>query len=135
MTFDNEEFDVFVAQDVFEHIFHPDAAIKEVARTLRPGGFCFLSVPVANGFHTPTTRRASISNNEITHHLPESYHGSPVGGGKSLVTIDWSLDIANYLSFHSGMSLNALLLDDMRLGVRDPFNIVIFGRKGLVPEI
>ncbi|MGH8487345.1 MAG: class I SAM-dependent methyltransferase [Gammaproteobacteria bacterium] len=37
-TFHDEFFDLVITQDVFEHVFHPDLAIREIARTLRPGG-------------------------------------------------------------------------------------------------
>lgn len=129
LTFQDEEFDVFIAQDVFEHVFHPDKAIREVARTLRPGGFVFMTVPVVNRFEGETVRRASLIDGEVQHHLPEIYHGNPVGDGKALVTVDWSLDIGAYLSHHAGMPLMAMIIDDMRIGSRDVANVVIFGRK------
>ena len=37
-TFPDKSFDIVVTQDVFEHIFEPSKAIKEIARTLRPNG-------------------------------------------------------------------------------------------------
>lgn len=135
LTFEDEAFDVFVAQDVFEHLFDPAAAIREVARTLRPGGYCFMTVPVVNRFHKPTERRAGIEDGEIVHHLPESYHGNPVGDGKALVTVDWSLDIGAYLSHHAGMPLAVILMDDMRIGVRDNANVLIVGRKSPLSEL
>ncbi len=39
-TFADESFDIVITQDVFEHLFHPGAAAREIARTLRPGGLC-----------------------------------------------------------------------------------------------
>jgi SAM-dependent methyltransferase len=38
LTFPDETFDLFVTQDVFEHVFDPKAAAREIARVLRPGG-------------------------------------------------------------------------------------------------
>jgi SAM-dependent methyltransferase len=37
-TFADNSFDLVITQDVFEHIVKPDLAIREIARTLRPGG-------------------------------------------------------------------------------------------------
>ena len=38
LTFDDKTFDLFLSQDVFEHIFHPDRAIKEIERVLEAEG-------------------------------------------------------------------------------------------------
>src|SRR5579862_2545780 len=36
LTFGDSVFDLVVTQDVFEHVFHPDAAFREIARVLAP---------------------------------------------------------------------------------------------------
>ncbi|MGQ0519368.1 class I SAM-dependent methyltransferase, partial [Bacillus sp. D-CC] len=38
MTFQNESFDLFITQDVFEHVMEPKKAFKEIERVLKPGG-------------------------------------------------------------------------------------------------
>ena len=38
MTFENESFDLFITQDVFEHVMTPNKAFKEIERVLKPGG-------------------------------------------------------------------------------------------------
>lgn len=38
LTFKDESFDLFISQDVMEHVFNPEAAFKEIARVLKPGG-------------------------------------------------------------------------------------------------
>ena len=38
MTFQNESFDLFITQDVFEHVMEPNKAFKEIERVLKPGG-------------------------------------------------------------------------------------------------
>lgn len=133
-TFADESFDIVLAQDVFEHLFHPGKAAREIARTLRPGGFCLLTVPVVNPWGE-TKQRAVRQDNTVMHLLPEQYHGNPVGDGRSLVTIDWSYEIGPYLSRHSGLSFAMLLIDDMRIGVRDPYNVVLVGRKGTAVDL
>lgn len=38
MTLEDESFDLVISQDVFEHLFNPELAFAEVARTLELGG-------------------------------------------------------------------------------------------------
>jgi hypothetical protein len=127
-TFPDAAFDLVITQDVFEHVFHPGKAASEIARTLKEGGYCLMTVPVVRPWAT-SQRRASPGPHGPIHHLSEQYHGNPVGGGKSLVTIDWAFDIAAYLTKHSGMPFVVMAIDDMRIGVRDPVNAVLLARK------
>ncbi len=48
LRFPPSSFDLFVTQDVFEHVFRPDRAIAEIARVLRPGGMHICTVPIVN---------------------------------------------------------------------------------------
>lgn len=133
-TFADEAFDIVIAQDVFAYLFHPGRAAREIARTLKPGGLCLLTVPVAVPFGE-TRQRARTDDGVVTHLLPEIYHGNPVGDGRSLVTVDWSYDIGAYLSARSGMAFTVLVLDDMRIGVRDSVNAVLVARKPALADL
>lgn len=133
-TFADESFDIVITQDVFEHLFHPAAAAREIARTLRPGGLCLMTVPVVRYWET-SVRRAQMTDRGVVNLLPELFHGNPVGDGKSLVTIDWGYDIAAYLTRFSGISFIALVIDDMSMGVRDPNNVILAGRKTVFPDL
>jgi SAM-dependent methyltransferase len=46
--FPDAHFDVIVMWDIIEHLGNPVAALKEVHRMLRPGGFCFISTDDVN---------------------------------------------------------------------------------------
>lgn len=131
-TFEDECFDIVVTQDVFEHLFNPGLAAREIARTLRPGGLCLMTVPVVNPYGE-TQRRAKIEDGEIVHILPEQYHGNPIGNGKSLVTVDWSYGIGAFLTQESGMPYSVIIMDDMRYGVRDSANTILAGVKTTTP--
>ncbi len=128
-TFGDALFDVVIAQDVFEHIFHPDRAINEIERTLKPGGIVLMTVPIVNRHRRQSQRRASLSMDDVVHLLPPQYHGNPISGAGSLVTIDWGYDIAGYLQRHSGMSFLMLQIDNIDLGIRADFNEVLLGLK------
>ncbi|MFC6791472.1 class I SAM-dependent methyltransferase [Methylobacterium komagatae] len=133
-TFDDEVFDLVVTQDVFEHIFNPASAIAEIARTLKPGGLTIMSVPVIRAFQ-PSRRRARITGGRVEHILEPIYHGNPVSGDGSLVTIDWGLDIAAQLSAASGMYFVMQTFENMDLGIRDEVNQILVGRKSPLPDI
>jgi SAM-dependent methyltransferase len=54
MTFPDASFDFVYSFSVFEHIDRPQEAVKEIARVLRPGGVCYISLHLftsANGHH------------------------------------------------------------------------------------
>lgn len=127
-TFDDASFDVVITQDVFEHLFAPDRAIREIARTLKPGGAHIMTVPLANRGR-PSQRRARLTMAGIDHILPPSYHGNPMSKEGSLVTIDWGYDILDYLSHHSGLAVSMFYIDDLSRGIRASHIEVIVCRK------
>lgn len=133
-TFADETFDVVASLDVFEHLFHPGRAAREIARTLKPGGLCIMTVPVVRPWKD-IVRRAALIDGEIVHLLPESYHGNPVGDGRALVTIDWSYGVGAYLTKHSGLPFAVHVIDDMSMGIRDPFNVVLTAVKSPLPDL
>lgn len=128
-TFDDEEFDIVLTQDVFEHLFNPGRAAAEITRTLRPGGLYIMTVPIMHPFGSTVRRASLLPNGEVQHHLEAAYHGNPVGDGRALVTVDWSYDIGPYLSAASGIPFTVLVLDDMGMGIRDPYNAVVVAHK------
>jgi Methyltransferase domain len=133
-TFDNEMFDIVITQDVFEHLLHPDKAIQEIARTLRPGGAPIMTVPIVNK-NKPSRRRAGLENGQIKHYLEAQYHSNPIDPEGSLVTVDWGYDIASYLSSHSGLSTTTFYLDDIERGIQAEYIEVIVSRKEAVPLV
>lgn len=132
-TFEDEAFDLVITQDVFEHLLHPDRAIREIGRTLRPGGAHIMTVPIVNKSR-PSRRRASLIDGAIVHHVEPEYHGNPVGDG-SLVTVDWGYDIGDFLAFHSGMPTTIVYIDDITAGIRAEYIEVVVNRKSSVPNL
>ncbi len=128
-SFNDENFDVVITQDVFEHLPKPDLAIREIARTLKPGGLHIASVPLVQKWK-PTIIRAKLINGKINHILPEDYHGSPVGDGKSLVFTEWGYDIAAYFYKESGMDTIIYHINDINAGIRAEYiEIVVSSKK------
>ena len=138
-TFADGTIDLMIAQDVFEHVFEPDRAIAEIARTLRDGGACIITTPLVMK-KGASRRRASLVDGSVVHHLEPEYHGNPVNkegrldnsnerSHGSLVTVDWGYDIVPYLQRHSGLSVMLLSIDNIDLGIRADLNEVIVGFK------
>jgi SAM-dependent methyltransferase len=48
---EDRTFDVIVCTEVLEHVPHPDAALAEMARILKPGGRLLLTAPLASFLH------------------------------------------------------------------------------------
>ncbi len=117
LTFGDASIDLHVSQDVFEHVLDPDAAFREIARTLRPGGMHIFTVPIVRKTE-PSRPRARMENGKIRNLLPEEFHGNPVGDGRSLVTTDWGYDICRRIFDASGLFTHMIHRDDMDHGIR-----------------
>jgi SAM-dependent methyltransferase len=130
MTFEDNTFDLFVAQDVFEHIFRPDLAIRQIDRVLKPGGCCIMTLPMVRGSKR-SERRAELVEGEINHIKAAEYHGDPVNTEGTLVTLDWGFDACAYLSSCSSLSGAILVVHDLNKGIRAAYNEVIVLKKGI----
>jgi SAM-dependent methyltransferase len=133
-TFPANSFDLVVTQDVFEHVFAPDRAIQEIARTLRPGGAHIMTVPIVRGSE-PSIRRARNVNGVPTFLLEPQYHGNPMSAEGALVTIEWGYDIIDYLAGHSGLSISMFHFDDLSRGMRSVCQEVLVCKKTITPAM
>lgn len=129
LSFADETIGLHVSQDVFEHIFNPVLAFREIARTLQPGGAHVFTVPLVRK-DEPTRRRATLgTDGTITHHVPPQYHGNPIDDNGSLVTIDWGYDICDFIARVSGLATEMHCIDDLSQGVRGEYIEVLVSRK------
>lgn len=79
LSFPEASFDHVLSFDVLEHVPDYRAALREMARCLKPGGSLLLTAPFSLG--SPSTIvRAVIENGEIRHLMEPEYHGDPVTG-------------------------------------------------------
>ncbi len=129
LTFENESIDLHVTQDVFEHLFAPSAAFREIARTLRPGGAHIFTTPLVRK-NEPTRFCASLAPDGTVVHLMEpEYHGNPLSSEGSLVTVHWGYDITNFIFETSGLFTEIVLLDILEYGIRAEYIEVLITRK------
>lgn len=98
-TFPDNTFDMVIAQDVYEHIFDPVAATKEIYRTLKPNGISIVTTGVwKDKLKTEQWSRLE-PDGSVTHLVsPPEYHGNPIDAGGSLVTFKFGYDFVDLLA-------------------------------------
>lgn len=135
LTFPDESFNLHVTQDVFEHLFDPAAAWREIARTLRPDGAHVCTVPLVNK-QRPSRRRARLAENgTVEHLLPPEFHGNPISADGSLVTVDWGYDITRHIFAASGLTSELIVIDRIDHGIRAEFIDILISYKSEYAEI
>ncbi len=119
MTFDDESFDLMITQDVMEHVFCPQSAFAEIARTLKTGGAHVFTVPFYQGRETKI--RARLSDGGIEYLDKPDYHGNPIDKKGSLVTREWGDDLMDLIGKWSGLTTERYTFSDRRLGLEAEF--------------
>ncbi len=132
LTFPDSTFDLFVTQDVFEHVFEPARAVSEIMRVLKPGGAHVFTAPKHKGL-AQTARRARLSDGGIVHLKEAQYHGNPIGDGRALVTWDYGDDFEACLSAWCGYPTVTYVTRDRRLGLDGEYLEVFVTRKVTAP--
>ena len=128
MTFPDETFDLFITQDVFEHIFNPEKAFKEIARVLRPEGAHIFTVPWYPMLKESTQRAREVDGKIVFIEEPV-YHGNPIDKKGSLVTRDWGLDLLDVIYEASKLITAIYSIEDRRMGLDAEFLEVFVSRK------
>lgn len=129
LTFSDKSFDLFISQDVMEHIFDPEAAFKEIARVLKPGGAHIFTVPLINKARTSEIWASRDESGRVTYHREPEYHGNPVDSKGSLVTMHWGYDIASFITEIAGMPTVIIAIDNIDLGIRAEYIDVLVSIK------
>lgn len=131
LTFPDDSIDLFITQDVLEHVFDPRRAVKEIHRVLRPGGAHIFTTPKHPGL-IQTVQRARLSDaGTVEALLEEQYHDSPIGDGRALVTYDYGHDFESLLSTWAGASVVTVHTVDRSRGLDAEFNEVFLIGKPL----
>ena len=129
LTFQDNTFDLFVTQDVMEHVFDSEAAFQQISRVLKPGGMHIFTVPLVNKTRATRRRASRLESGEVVHHVEPAYHGNPIEPKGSLVTMDWGYDIASYVTAITRMSSIIVQIDDLDAGIRAEYLDVIVSVK------
>ena len=113
-----------------EHVNRPDAVLREIARTLRPGGAYLFTVPTYKGRLRPSGGRISAPTAASSIMAEPEYHGNPVSDAGALVTFHYGYDFAELISAWSGFDVEVTRFHDHRHGVIGDFTEVYLARRG-----
>ena len=128
LTFGNATFDLFITQDVLEHVFDPARALSEIMRVVRPGGAHVFTAPKHEKLLV-SRPRARKAGEGIEHLMPAEYHGNPVGDHRSLVTWDYGADFETLISVWTGCPVTTYVTRDPALGLDGQYPEVFVVRK------
>jgi SAM-dependent methyltransferase len=129
LSFPDASFDLVVTLDVMEHVNQPDVVLREVSRTLKPGGAYLFTVP---------TYKARVQSERRAHYRPDGsvelmaeaeYHGNPVSDAGSLVTFHYGYDFAELIAAWSGLDVEVARFHDHRHGVIGDFTEVYLASR------
>jgi len=126
-TFNDESFDIVITQDVLEHLLDPVKSLKEICRTLKPGGAHIFTVPWYSWQDTKI--RAIQEDDKIVYLEEPDYHVNPVNDEGSLVVTEWGKDLIDTIYASTGMSTTAIQIRDRQVGVDAKFIEVFVSRK------
>ena len=129
-TFRDEVFDVVVTLDVFEHVYEPGVMIKEIYRTLKPGGLYVCTFPIRKYQVDAYKPRVCKAEDGSLIYLEEpEIHGNPTNGEGSLVTFDYGYDIHQVLGDWAPFSVEILRFLNRPMGILGEYTEVIACEK------
>ena len=128
LTFEDNEFDLFITQDVMEHVFNPEKAFSEIARVLKPKGMYIFTVPYSRD-NEQTEFRAKMKENVIDYIKEPQYHKNPVDPDGSLVTVDYGRDLPRLINEWSGLYTTIYRTIDKYYGLDGEFIDVFVSEK------
>jgi SAM-dependent methyltransferase len=125
-TFEDQIFDLVVVQDVYEHIFNPEAATREIYRTLKPGGMAFITTGVwKDKLATEQWSRKRADGSIEFLVMPPEYHGNPISSEGSLVTYKFGYDFVDLLAAWAPFSVSLWRFNDRYRGIVGEFTDVV----------
>jgi SAM-dependent methyltransferase len=134
LTFADASLDLFVTQDVFEHVLDPEPGFAEIARVLRPGGLHVFTVPWYRGRATHVRARPGADGRTVEHRAPPDFHSNPVDPTGSLVATEWGDDLADVIRQASGMTTTVHTITDRARGIDGAFRDVFVSRRAAAPD-
>ena len=144
LPFPSDSIDVFYTLDVFEHLFEPVAALKEIYRVLKPGGYYLMTVPLERQYES-TEKACYLDETNTLVHTPTEmskakgveleYHGNPIDQTGSVVTYYYGYDLVETIKNNTPFEVQVFFHngDLLPFGIEGIFKDVFVCKKNLVP--
>ena len=116
LTFSDNAFDFVLNFDVLEHIPAPELGLKEIFRTLKPGGRLLLSVPFLRDQQNTQVRARLHSDGSLEHLAEPQYHGDPVSAAGCLCFQEFGWDLLDRMRAIGFRDVNLLFYWSDKLG-------------------
>lgn len=131
-SFDSDTFDLVISEDVLEHVADPEATVREISRTLKPGGLHVFTIPHRA---TATTRtRAMLVEGRLVHLLEPQYHEDPTTRRGALVMTDWGSDTCERIARWGGGDCHIVRARVEDAGVPESVDIFVFKKARTAPR-
>lgn len=128
-TFPDESFDLVISQDVMEHVYDPEKAFSEIARTLKKGGAHIFTVPLINKHKKTEIWAVKGVNGEPVFIKQPEWHGNVVDPNGSPVTMHWGFDIVSFIEEKTGLKTIIEHVDNLDYGIRAELIEVLISQK------
>lgn len=128
LTFDNAAFDCVMSFDVLEHVYDYRAALREMARVLKPGGLLLMTAPVSLSAFKSTVRARVIDDGTVIPVCPPEYHGNPLGPPSLCITA-FGFDLVETMREQGFSDSYAELYANKQLGYWGPPQPLLIGIK------
>lgn len=130
LTFEDQSLHLHLHQDVMEHVNRPDKVLREMCRTLRPGGLAIFTTPVYPDL-AQTQRKAIYFTDGVEHLAAPEYHGNPIDkDGGALVTFHFGRDFSALMqAWEPNFAVTHLIPNDPSIGAVGEFRDVFVLRR------
>lgn len=128
LSFQDESFDILIAQDILSLVFSPEQALKEALRVLRPGGAFVFTLARKLELIQSVQRVRLLPGGHLEHLLDAVRFGSPENE-KLLVKWDFGSDFELLAAGWCGATVSSYLVRDRSLGLDGEYLEVFALRK------
>ncbi len=97
LSFAGSSFDLYLSQDVFEHVADYKRIFTEAYRIIRGKGFLVFTIPFHFDRDEITLRAKLNRSGKVEYLLSPQYHGNPIAEEGSLVFTDYGWDLLKYI--------------------------------------
>lgn len=130
LTLPDESVDIWLHLDVLEHLYQPFQAMREIYRTLCPGGVCLFTVPTYPD-RVRSEQVAFLQTDGTIRTIGEpEYHGNPQHSEQgALVTWRYGYDLPLLITRETGFDVEVRRWQSKAIAVMGPMTEVYICRK------